>query len=65
MKPVQDNKRFSKVAEDVLRQYLELPKEKIKKQKWAHYACGSNKTVQFQKSNIERVNYGTQTNPQI
>jgi hypothetical protein len=33
MKAVQDNKRFSKVAEDALRQYLELPKEKVKKQK--------------------------------
>jgi hypothetical protein len=29
MKAVQDNKRFSKVAEDALRQYLELPKEMI------------------------------------
>ena len=26
MKAVQDNKRFSKVAEDALRQYLRLPK---------------------------------------
>jgi hypothetical protein len=33
MKAVQENKRFSKVAEDALRQYLELPKEKVKKQK--------------------------------
>jgi hypothetical protein len=33
MKAVQENKRFSKVAEDALRQYLGLPKEKIKKQK--------------------------------
>ena len=33
MKAVQDNKRFSKVAEDALRQYLELPKEKVKKPK--------------------------------
>ena len=33
MKAVQENKRFSKVAEGALRQYLELPKEKIKKQK--------------------------------
>jgi hypothetical protein len=33
MKAVQENKRFSKVAEDALRQYLELPKERIKKQK--------------------------------
>ena len=33
MRAVQDNKRFSKVAEDALRQYLELPKEKVKKQK--------------------------------
>jgi hypothetical protein len=32
VKAVQDNKRFSKVAEDALRQYLE-PKEKGKKQK--------------------------------
>jgi hypothetical protein len=30
---VQENKRFSKVAEDALRQYLELPKERVKKQK--------------------------------
>ena len=29
MKAVQDNKRFSKVAEDALRQYLRLPKETI------------------------------------
>ena len=29
MKAVQENKRFSKVAEDALRQYLILPKEKI------------------------------------
>jgi hypothetical protein len=33
MKAVQEKKRFSKVAEDALRQYLELPKEKVKKQK--------------------------------
>jgi hypothetical protein len=33
MKAVQENKRFSKVAEDALRQYLGLPKEKVKKQK--------------------------------
>jgi len=33
MRVVQDNKRFSRVAEDGLRQYLELPKEKVKKQK--------------------------------
>ena len=33
MKAVQENKRFSKVAEDALRQYLELPKEKVRKQK--------------------------------
>jgi hypothetical protein len=33
MKAVQVNKRFSKVAEDALRQYLELPKERVKKQK--------------------------------
>jgi len=33
MRAAQDNKRFSKVAEDALRQYLELPKEKVKKQK--------------------------------
>jgi hypothetical protein len=33
MKAVQENKRFSKVAEDALRQYLELPKERVKKQK--------------------------------
>jgi hypothetical protein len=33
MKAVQDNKRFSKVAEDALRQYLRLPKEKVEKQK--------------------------------
>jgi hypothetical protein len=32
MRAVQDNKRFSKVAEDALRQYLGLPKEKVKKQ---------------------------------
>jgi hypothetical protein len=31
MRAVQDNKRFSKVAEDALRQYLGI-KEKIKKQ---------------------------------
>jgi len=31
MKAVQDNKRFSKVAEDALRQYLELPKEMIER----------------------------------
>jgi hypothetical protein len=29
MKAVQENKRFSKVAEDALRQYLRLPKETI------------------------------------
>jgi hypothetical protein len=33
MRAVQDNMRFSKVAEDAFRQYLGLPKEKIKKQK--------------------------------
>jgi len=33
MKAVQENKRFSKVAEDALRQYLVLHKEKVKKQK--------------------------------
>jgi hypothetical protein len=33
MKAVQDNKRFSKVAEDALGQYLRLPKEKVEKQK--------------------------------
>ena len=33
MKAVQENKRFSRIAEDALRQYLELPKEKVKKQK--------------------------------
>ena len=33
MRAVQDNKRFSKVAEDALRQYLGLPKEKVKKPK--------------------------------
>jgi hypothetical protein len=33
MKAVQENKRFSKIAEDALRQYLGLPKEKVKKQK--------------------------------
>jgi len=33
MKAVQENKRFSKVAEDALRQYLKLPEEKAKKQK--------------------------------
>jgi hypothetical protein len=33
IKAVQENKRFSKVAEDAFRQYLGLPKEKIKKQK--------------------------------
>jgi hypothetical protein len=33
MRAVQDNKRFSKVAEDALRQYLGLSKEKVKKQK--------------------------------
>ena len=33
MKAVQENKRFSRIAEDALRQYLELPKEKFKKQK--------------------------------
>ena len=33
IKAVQDNKRFSKVAEDALRQYLRLPKEKVEKQK--------------------------------
>ena len=33
VKAVQKNKRLSKVAEDALRQYLELPKEKVKKQK--------------------------------
>jgi hypothetical protein len=33
MRAVQENKRFSKVAEDALRQYLGLPKEKVKKQK--------------------------------
>jgi hypothetical protein len=32
MKAVQENKRFSKVAEDALRQYLDI-KEKVKKQK--------------------------------
>ena len=32
MKAVQENKRFSKVAEDALRQYLES-KEKVKKHK--------------------------------
>jgi hypothetical protein len=29
MRAVQDNKRFSKVAEDALRQYLRFPKETI------------------------------------
>jgi hypothetical protein len=29
MKAVQENKRFSKVAEDALRQYLRFPKETI------------------------------------
>ena len=33
MKAVQENKRFSKVAEDALRQYLGFPKEKVKKHK--------------------------------
>ncbi|MGC2575906.1 MAG: hypothetical protein WA364_30760 [Candidatus Nitrosopolaris sp.] len=33
MRAVQENKRFSKVAEDAIRQYLELPKVKAKKQK--------------------------------
>ncbi|HXP51630.1 MAG TPA: hypothetical protein VN922_16855 [Bacteroidia bacterium] len=33
MKAVQENKRFSKVAEDALRQYLGFPKEKVKKRK--------------------------------
>jgi hypothetical protein len=33
MKAVQDNKRFSEVAEDALRQYLRLPKEKVETQK--------------------------------
>jgi hypothetical protein len=33
MRAVQENKRFSKVAEDALRQYLKLPEEKAKKQK--------------------------------
>jgi hypothetical protein len=31
MKAVQENKRFSKVAEDALRQYLGFTKEKVKK----------------------------------
>jgi hypothetical protein len=33
MRAVQENKRFSKVAEDGLRQYLGLSKEKVKKPK--------------------------------
>jgi len=33
MKADQENKRVSRIAEDALRQYLELPKEKVKKQK--------------------------------
>ena len=33
IKAVQENKRFSKVAEDALRQYLGFPKEKVKKHK--------------------------------
>jgi hypothetical protein len=33
MRAVQENERFSKVAEDAIRQYLELPKVKAKKQK--------------------------------
>jgi hypothetical protein len=31
MRAVQRNKRFSRVAEDALRQYLGLPKEEVKK----------------------------------
>jgi hypothetical protein len=30
MRAVQEKKRFSKIAEEALIQYLELPKEKIK-----------------------------------
>jgi hypothetical protein len=33
MKAVQDNKRFSKVAEDALRQYLRLPESTTTKKK--------------------------------